>query len=294
MADSYTHQHSARNALVIAEYSPRDINSFIWGTNGPDPLFFHQMYNPFRKYDLAALGHIMHNEKTGLFLRNMFRFAQTDTQKDYCLGFLCHYSLDSVIHPYINYITQSYGSPFNSPSGHSFFESALDSQISMIETGQPAAQVDRYCPEIDKMHIDQIVTLFKKSVDATYESFDIPREEYLKAFHDIKLIKNFFYSPSRMKYIPAFIIEKILGFEEGFVTSRIQPCVMDLPDFPFWKNLGTGLYSTENLNNILLRSDYLSAECIKIGLDYFNGIITLNELMEDIGNKSYETGLVVD
>lgn len=294
MADSYAHQHNARNALAIAEYTPRDINSFILGSNGPDPLFFYQMYNPFRKYNLSDLGHIMHNEKTALFLRNMFRFAQTDSQKDFCLGFLCHYSLDSIIHPYINYITQAYGSTYNIPSGHAYFESALDSHISMIETGETAAKVEAYFPEMEKMYLDQIVTLFKKAVDATYKDFSVPRDEYLQAFKDLKIIKNFLYSPSKLKLFNATLIEKILGFEEGFVTGRMQPCDKELPNFPFWKNLGVDLFSTESLNNLLLRADYLSAEYIKHGIDYFSGIISIDDLIEEIGNKSYETGLTID
>ena len=294
MADNYTHQYNARNAMKIAGYVPRDMDSFIMGANGPDPLFCYQMYNPSRKYNIAGLGHKMHKEKTGLFLRNLFRFAQTDSQKDYCLGFLCHYSLDSTLHPYVNYITQRYASPFNIPAGHGFFESALDSKLSMLETGQWVADVNRYCPEMNKMALNQIVALLKKAVDATYEDHIYPRSEYLQAFKDFRFIKKFFYSPRKIKFPLAFIVEKGLGFSDGFVMSHMQPCVRDIPEFPFWKNEVANLYSVETLDNILLRADHLAAECINIGLEYFKGIYTLGDLMEDIGNKSYDTGVVID
>ena len=294
MADNFAHQHNARNALKIAAYTPRDINSFIMGANGPDPLFCYQMYNPMRKYNLADLGHLMHREKTGLFLKNLFRFAQTDSQKDYCLGFLCHYSLDSTLHPFVNYITQLYGSPFNIPAGHGFFESALDSKLSMEEDGDYAAAVNKYCPELSKMAMNQVVALLKKAVDATYEDHIYPRSEYMQAFKDFKFVKGFFYSPTKMKFPLTYLIEKGLKFSEGFVMSHMQPCVREIPDFPFWKNEAAGLYSIETLDNILLRADYLAAECINIGLEYFKGVYTLGDLMEDIGNKSYDTGVVID
>lgn len=294
MADNYAHQHNARNAMEIAGYVPRDIDSFIMGANGPDPLFCYQMYNPVRRYNLSRLGNEMHREKTGLFLKNLFRFAQTDSQKDYCLGFLCHYSLDSTIHPYVNYITELYGSPFNIPAGHNYFESALDSRLSMQLTGQPAAEVDRYCPELDKAAMNQITLLFKKAVEATYEDHKYPRREYVQAFKDFRFIKKFFYSPSKLKFPLAYMIEKVLGFSEGFVLGHMQPCTKDIPDFPFWKNEAVGLYSVESLDNLLLRADYLSAECINIGLEYFKGVYTLGDLMEDIGNKSYDTGVAID
>ncbi len=294
MADNYAHQHNARNAMKIAGYVPRDINSFIMGANGPDPLLCYQMYNPSRKYRLSDLGHKMHEEKTGLFLKNLFRFAQTDSQKDYCLGFLCHYSLDSTLHPYINYITSLYGSPFNIPAGHGYFESALDSVLSVKTTGQPAASVDSYCPEMNKMAMNQIVALFKKAVDATYEDHNYPRSEYMQAFKDFRFIKKFFYSPTKAKFPVAYLVEKVLGFSEGFVMSHMQPCTKEIPEFPFWKNEAANLYSVETLDNILLRADYLAAECINIGLEYFKGIYSLGDLMEDIGNKSYDTGVVID
>jgi hypothetical protein len=294
MADNYAHQHNARNAMKIAGYVPRNLNSFIMGANGPDPLFCYQMYNPMRKYDLAGLGHTMHSEKTGLFLRNLFRFAQTDAQKDYCLGFLCHYSLDSTIHPFVNYITQLYGSPFNISAGHGYFESALDSKLCLAATGEAAADVDRYCPELDKATLNQITLLFKKAVDATYEDHRYPRYEYILAFKDFRFIKKFFYSPAKGKFPLAYLVEKALGFSDGFVMSHMQPCNREIPDFGFWKNEAANLHSVETLDNLLLRADYLAAECINTGLEYFKGVYTLGDLMEDIGNKSYDTGVVID
>ena len=68
----------------------------------------------------------------------------------------------------------------------------------------------------------------------------------------------------------------------------------EIPEFSFWKNEAANLYSIETLDNILLRADYLAAESINIGLEYFKGIYSLTDLMEDIGNKSYDTGVVID
>lgn len=294
MADNYTHRHNAQNALKISGYTPRNTQAFIMGANGPDPLFYHQIYNPFRRYSLSNLASQMHREKTGLFLQNLFRMAATDAQKDYCLGFLCHYALDSTIHPYINYITKAYGSPYNIPSGHGYFESALDCRISAKEAGTFVPDVNRYCPETDKMYTDQIISLFKNAVQATYPEHSYPRSEYESAFKDFRFVKKLLCSPSKTKFPIAYIAEKVLGFSEGFVMSHMQPCARPLPDFPVWINEGAGLYSVETLDNILSRADYLAAESINIGLEYFKGIYSVSDLLEDIGNKSYDTGVVID
>ncbi len=293
MADNYMHQHSARKALEITGYVPRNIDAFVMGANGPDPLFCYQMYNPFRKLHLSKLGSLMHKERTGRFLRNMFESARTDAQKDYCLGFLCHYSMDSVIHPYVEYVDSAYGSPFNIPSGHGYFESALDSRTALADEGNPAPTVERYWPLMSALTLDQTTYLFKKSVDATYEGHSYTQEDYIQAFKDFRMVKKFFYSPHKTKRVLAKIIEKVLGFEEGYVVSHMQPCSRQIPEFPFWQDEASGLYSAESLDDILLRADRLSAEALGYGLDFFAGKISSRELIEKVGNKSYETGMAI-
>lgn len=293
MADNYTHRYNARNALTIAEYTPRNMEAFILGANGPDPLFCYQMYNPFRVHDLSRLGSVMHNEKTALFLKNLFTLARTDAQKDYCLGFLCHYSLDSLIHPYVNYVTEAYGLPFNIPSGHGYFESALDSLISKKVSGQEAARVSYYFPPISRMHLEQIAYLFKIAVDATYPDKVYHASEYVQAFKDFRFIKNFFYSPKKFKFAAALAVEKLFGFKEGYVVSHMQPCKRKIQDIPFWLNSGAGLYCSRSIEDILNQADFMSARNISIGLEFFKGIITADDMMEDVGSKSYETGIAV-
>lgn len=294
MADNYTHQYNAVNAMKIAGYTPRNYNAFIIGANGPDPLFCYQMYNPFRRHHLSKLGTLMHNRKTGRFLQNLFRLAQTDAQKDYCLGFLCHYALDCTIHPYVNYASQTYGSPYNIPSGHGFFESALDSRISLKTDGTTVPSVKKFFPDTEKLYMDQIISLLKKAVDATYPDHIYSRGEYAQAFRDFRLLKNLFCSPTKVMFPVMHLAEKILKFSEGFILSHMQPCTREIPEYPFWQNSSAGLYSVETLDEILLRADYLAAENIKNGLEYFKGIYTAADLLEKIGNKSYETGMAIE
>ena len=63
MPDGYAHRYNGICAMNIAQYKPRDYRAFIMGCNGPDPLYFYQMYNPWRKMSLQDLGHRMHTEK---------------------------------------------------------------------------------------------------------------------------------------------------------------------------------------------------------------------------------------
>lgn len=294
MPDSFAHKFNAQNALRIAGYKPRNYPAFILGCNGPDPLFNYRIYNPFSKSSIRQLGSKMHVEKTGLFLQNLFLHAHTDIQKDYCLGFLCHYSLDSTMHPYVNYITTAYSSHFNKEHGHGYFESALDSLISYKQLGVWAANPREYCPDIEKRYLDQIVTLFKQATETTYTEEKYDRNEYLQAFKDFKAVKSWLYSPKKRKFFIAAIAENLLGFKPGFIMCHMQPCQSEIKNIPVWRNSPVGFFCTSTIEDLFGRADHLSADYLNVGLSYFNGTYSLRELLEDIGNKSYETGLSID
>lgn len=294
MPDNYTHKYNGRQALKLAGYTPRNYEAFIWGCNGPDPLYSFKMYEAHRKDHMYKLADRMHREKTGLFLQHLFRFAQTNAQKDYCLGFLCHYSLDSIMHPYVNYITTAYASPFNRENGHCWFESALDSRISLMETGSRAADPKEYCPEMKKMYLDQIITLFQKAVEATYPDEKHDRNEYQQSFNDFKKVKQWLYSPTENKIVLARAIELALGMDKGFIACRLQPCKEEISDVAVWRNNAMGFFCTATVDELLAKADQASADSINVGLEFFHGKTTAGDLLEDIGNKSYLTGVTID
>ena len=290
MAESYTHSLNALAAAAQAKYIPRDKTSFLMGSNGPDPMFYYKIYNPFRSYNLAILGDIMHITKTGIFLKNLFLNARTDIQKDYCLGFLCHYALDSAIHPFVNYISQAYGSSFNIPRGHNYFETALDCALSQKYLHTSCPDLEEYAPEMTDSQLVQISYLLKRTVDLTYYEHDFPQEEYARCFKDFRFIRKFLHSPGKTKFPIALIIEKIIGKGDGFIMGRMQPCNMPMPDFSFWQDKTTGLYYADSLEDILYRADLLAAKYIDLGLAFCRGQISIDDFAEEIGNRSYDAG----
>ncbi len=80
------------------------------GAQGPDPLFF---YDKFRKKGpLQGLGSVMHRQYTGEFLKRGFnRLKNVSYDEDwlglavYLCGFICHFTLDRMLHPYVYWAT---------------------------------------------------------------------------------------------------------------------------------------------------------------------------------------------
>ena len=111
--------HNAMGDRVLGKL-PEDIrkeidsDAFHVGVLGPDPYFFYRFFAPRFRNGVDERGAIMHHKKCGRFLMELGRrcCAVPDSEDprhkreafSYFVGFLCHYALDSTVHPYINTI----------------------------------------------------------------------------------------------------------------------------------------------------------------------------------------------
>ncbi|MBR2548015.1 MAG: zinc dependent phospholipase C family protein [Eubacterium sp.] len=91
----------------IADEIRGESNAFHVGVLGPDPFFFYRFFLPPFRNGVDQRGTIMHHEKCREFLMEMTRRFCSPEEKNhrqfaYLAGFLCHYALDSTVHPYIN------------------------------------------------------------------------------------------------------------------------------------------------------------------------------------------------
>ena len=86
---------------------------FYIGLMGPDPFYFNRLG---KKDSAHTIGVRMHNEKTGDFLMSALCYVKklppTSDEFGECLsylsGFMCHYILDSMAHPYIFFLSGRY------------------------------------------------------------------------------------------------------------------------------------------------------------------------------------------
>lgn len=88
-------------------------NLFFIGLQGPDPIYYHHLHGKNNKSFIASR---MHNEKTGDFLVSSLCYLkryEPDSKAfcevlSYLSGFICHYILDSMAHPYVFYLGGRY------------------------------------------------------------------------------------------------------------------------------------------------------------------------------------------
>ena len=82
-----------------------EADAFLLGNQGPDPLFYLVLSPQLRAHN--RLGSTMHNKKPSELLTalknslGILNSAEREVGRAYALGFLCHYTLDSTMHPFV-------------------------------------------------------------------------------------------------------------------------------------------------------------------------------------------------
>lgn len=122
------------------------------GLHGPDILFY---VRPFHKNRFNQMAHRLHREEAaGFFERGRELYQKTGNEEIlvYLLGFICHFMLDSICHPYISEYMKKTG------ARHDEIETEFDRAL-MVRTGK------------DPFHYQpgSVIRIEKNSVDAISE-----------------------------------------------------------------------------------------------------------------------------
>ena len=116
----------------IADFEINE-NAVLIGAQGPDIFFFHRAFPWQFGKPLRKLGSSLHREKAGILLNKLNEYCRKNKSsiaKSYAFGFILHYSLDRICHPYVYYLQNKITekqSEFNPHSAHNIIELSLDS-----------------------------------------------------------------------------------------------------------------------------------------------------------------------
>lgn len=138
--DAYRQIHSES----IRQNLHKNHSAFALGLQGPDIFFF---YLPSYLLHGQNMGDLAHREKTQLFYSNLLKsrmLFEGNRRKQaiadaYITGFLGHYTLDCIVHPYV-YAFTGYD-PQNPPSNstyfgqHAYLESEIDKELLFMKKG---------------------------------------------------------------------------------------------------------------------------------------------------------------
>lgn len=289
MPEGYTHVKIAKAALRLNKCHILDKLAFTAGANGPDTFFSYRIWSKKRVIDLPEIGSMMHNERCGAFLTELCLAAKTDTEKAYAMGFASHYAADIILHPYVACLTQE-GMPYDMPSGHGYFEIALDSFLYQRDFMRRAIPVKLTCSKLCTVRLAQISYMLRSCLNSVY-GITAPPDAVADSFHHFFFCRKLFKSRFGIKKALGYIIERLFFHKKGFITCHMQPARLkdNLPDK--WRNPYTGETVTGGIEKLISSAVKLSAVLISAQNSYWSGKITAEELSALIGNKSYITGL---
>lgn len=165
MPNFYAHTLAANRAVVmishpgikaaIQEY-PKVFNL---GAQGPDFFFFYRAYPWGNPENFHEIGNRAHVKDTGKLFQAAMRYIQGKPVEErkllaaYLCGFLTHYALDSVAHPYVLYftgdITQDSPGYSRFSRNHTRFEAAIDAWLIWEQLGKAP-------PAVKKLHLFDI------------------------------------------------------------------------------------------------------------------------------------------
>ena len=240
-----------------------EADAFLLGNQGPDPLFY-SVADP-RLRSVHRLGSRMHRECPSELLAALKRSITVLDERDrsigraYALGFLCHYLLDSTMHPFVHW--QEYeacdaGEPgldrSDSSEVHAVIERELDELVLFTKHGETVATFDP-SREILRAsnHVLSVISKMYAYVAMTVFGFAIPKDTFEASVKSFRRVQALFHSKNGFKREALARAEELVR-RYSFYRSMshravaLEESIFDNRARTPWKDPFTGETSTDS------------------------------------------------
>ena len=174
---------------------------FCIGLQGPDMYFF---YRPWTRTHVSTYAEKMHHENADEFFKKAAKEIQKrgrcSREYAYILGFICHFALDSVCHPYVNQMVKRI------EVGHMEIEGEFEKFL-LRKEGKDALSypVEKYIPT-DEMTVETMSHFFP----------NISRKEIKESLVTYRLVEKILTAPGRFKQGVINLLLRILGIYKKY------------------------------------------------------------------------------
>ncbi len=223
MPAATTHVEMAKDVLRTSSTISKMVTNqqmFYLGSQGPDLLFFNRasiLPGSTKKY-----GNLMHEEKVYDVISYFERYTKTNEDlKSYFLGYLCHYCLDSTVHPLVYAVSHKKGLETGIDEGeiHVALESELDVWI-LSQRGRTIDSYDVY--QYLKISEQETIALAEMYHNMLMDVFHISvSEKHLqRAIKDVSLY-TYVLSPKKWKYDLFYLLENVVLKGSHAITAMM-------------------------------------------------------------------------
>lgn len=309
MPATATHAFFAKDIYDILPDSMRnklDLNRCKMFGQSVDSLMFYNLFSILPGKDIRKFQYHFHNYNTQGFFINLLKYIKENNVDDidtnsFLFGFICHFVLDSTLHPYIIYKTGKFDK--NNPRTykynniHAFMESFIDMDMinKRMKTNPYKFNVSNFCFDLRPFSNDLC-----KAIDyAFYNTYGLKNmsQVYYKSLKQMRMSINVF---RRDSYGIKKFIYKLADSFTADNTYRFEAISYHVPldDRHNYLNMDNKLWrhpinyddtSCESFIDLYLKAINAGKVMYCASCDYLNGkSIDLTKIFPDI---KYTTGL---
>lgn len=266
---------------------------FIIGSNGPDFLFFYQFFDSKKKY-IRDIGNKLHSSYINEFytkavdiIKQCKEIELKEAMTSYLAGHLCHWALDSRVHPYVFYRT-GWKSLINE-SMHHRFEYMIDALLLKRMTNKTIKEFKYYLlteqSEISSKVVSNIYVPICNELLGSELDDKIIRQA-LDDWHDINRLT---YDPYLIKTPLVKLYEKIKKspylYSGNMIPVKIDETydILNLEKKTWTYPIDDTRTSNESFLEMFDRAIDLALECIENMMDS-------DQLCRYLNHESYDTG----
>ncbi|MBO5182826.1 MAG: zinc dependent phospholipase C family protein [Bacilli bacterium] len=297
MAGTITHAYFASDVYnKLDESIKKNLSNYKENlktySQGHDIFFFITNFNKTRK-----IGNYMHKHNTRDFFKNMITYIyDNDLQNNYEIisflyGYICHYSLDSIVHPYITYKSGIFNKKrketYKYNTKHSNMENYIDAYMINKREGilPNKFKIHKFCfnTKVSKILCKMVNHVYKKTYGFNNMSLYL-KQGIFNMRISYRLLR---YDPFRLKLKFYKLIDKITSDK----TSKLFPIsyAYDLDNDEYYLNLNKKTwchprYKDETYNYSFLELyDIATFNALKI-INNVNKILYKNDDINNLDN----------
>ena len=293
---AYTKTETEKVRNAIKKYH----GVYMLGCQGPDPFYLYHRLPWQSKKDFKTVlhyGDVLHK----LHINDTFRMLLEEAKASgneldiaYVMGFMCHWSLDAVAHPYIFYETDSLTEDIGNL--HQLFESILDKGV-LITNDIDVRDFQTYKLLKHPAETAERVWNLLKPIFKELDDIDLPLvhvEDSIKDFHNIQKL---FYDPTGGKHKWVSLLENAVG-QKGMATGMMVPMEYDYDMDPMnfkkreWVHpCDNTIKSTQTFEEMHKFAINRTLQLMTLFEAYLNDKAEVSDILEIIDNRTFDTGM---
>ncbi len=279
--------HNLVALSVIDKVGTADKAAFCLGALGPDVCYFHRAM-PWQIGTVRGIGKKMHySDPNKLFdaMNEIVLNSDNSSVGSFAEGFLCHYALDSTVHPFVYAAVPRYKADknvkYNNSFIHNLIEYKSDALILMKNKNISVKRLDlETVIPTEKGAVSAASYVMTRVANKLFTDKPISEQKFIQAYADLS------YNTSRMQKADNARVKNLSRIENVFhIGPALSPLFWGEPDYSYdYMNLEHKSWANPNEPETEFTDSYI--DLTEKAVDYTCELISRFRAALDRGEKA--------